>query len=235
MNTLASKEPADDRRSSRSFVRREGRITSAQRHALDVLWPQYGLDGHGDAIDRVAVFGRHAPLELEIGCGNGDALIEMATARPEHDFIGIEVYRPGVGKLLKGIAEAELDNVRIVNHDAVEFIGERIAPTSIKRVMVYFPDPWPKKRHHKRRLLNSSFIGLVAERLEPDEQLHIATDWQEYAEFIMQNVSQEPLLCNTCGTGNFAPRPSSRPLTRFEQRGQRLGHEVFDIVTVRIP
>jgi tRNA (guanine-N7-)-methyltransferase len=218
----------------RSFVRREGRITPAQQRALSSLWPRYGFDADAPLTDSMTLFGRHAPLEVEIGCGNGDALLSMAAERVDHDFIGIEVYRPGVGKLLAGIEGAGLENVRICNRDAVEVVRDCLPPESVTRILVLFPDPWPKKRHHKRRLLQPGFVRLLAERLLPGGELLIATDWREYAEFAMEAVSGEPLLRNVCGAGQFAPRPDTRPVTKFERRGQRLGHEVFDIVMRRV-
>jgi tRNA (guanine-N7-)-methyltransferase len=217
----------------RSFVRREGRITPAQQRALSSLWPRYGMDALPPLTDRAALFGRHAPLQVEIGCGNGDALLEMAAAQTEHDFIGIEVYRPGVGKLLAGIEKSGLGNVRICNHDAVEVMRDCLPPASLVRVLVLFPDPWPKKRHHKRRLLQGEFVHLIAECLEVGGELLIATDWRDYAEFAMQVVSSETLLRNAFGPGQFAPHSVTRPVTKFERRGRRLGHEVFDIVMRR--
>ncbi len=225
--------PESNHRPVRSFVRREGRITPGQQRALRTLWPRYGVDPD-QPIDRSSLFGRSAPLEVEIGCGNGDALLDMAAARPEHDFIGIEVYRPGVGKLLAGIDALGLPNVRVSNTDAVAVITGQLANASVHRFLVLFPDPWPKKRHHKRRLLQGAFVRRLAERLEPDGELVVATDWQEYAEFVMDVVSAEPLLYNPFGARRFAPSHLSRPLTKYERRGQRLGHSVFDIVVRRV-
>lgn len=217
----------------RSFVRREGRITAAQERALAELYPRYGIDVSRPVAGRESLFGRHAPLELEIGCGNGDALLDMARERPEHDFIGIEVYRPGVGRLLAGIEAAGLDNVRVAMGDAVELLGGPLAALAMRRILVLFPDPWPKKRHHKRRLLQPPFVHLLAERLEDGGELVIATDSQDYAAFALDVVSREPLLVNPHGRGCFASRPDCRPATKYERRGQRLGHAVFDIVAVR--
>lgn len=208
-------------------------MTPSQKRALDTLWPRYGLECHEGFVDPHSVFGRVAPLEVEIGCGNGDALLEMATARPEHDFIGVEVYRPGVGKLLSGIEANGLGNVRIACRDAVELVRDCIAPASVSRFLVLFPDPWPKKRHHKRRLLQADFIHLLAETLAPGGELVIATDWRDYAEFAMAVVSAEPLLRNPYGTDHFAATSATRPPTKYERRGRSLGHEVFDIVAQR--
>ncbi len=217
----------------RSFVRREGRITDAQKQALEDFWPQYGISYTGTPVHLPELFGRNAPVELEIGCGNGDALLEMASARPDHDFIGIEVYRPGVGKLLRGAKSAELNNIRICSDDATDVVQRGIAESSLTRVMVFFPDPWPKKRHHKRRLLQPGFVHLLATRLIPGGKLHVATDWREYAEFVMETVCAEKLLRNRFGPRAFAPRPEQRPQTKYERRGQRLGHGVYDIIVER--
>ena len=230
----------------RSFVRREGRITPAQEHALKTLWERYGVDCAAEPVDGQLVFqtaqtlldtarlfNRRAPVEVEIGCGNGDALLQMAAARPDHNFLGIEVYRPGVGKLLAGIEAAELDNVRVFHRDAVEVIRYCLGERSVHRIFVLFPDPWPKKRHHKRRLLQAPFVRMLAERLEPSGILAVATDWQPYAEFVMEVVSAESLLENVNGPGCFAAGPGERPLTKYERRGRKLGHEVFDIVMRR--
>lgn len=216
----------------RSFVRREGRITAAQERALTELYPRYGIDVSRPVAGRESLFGRRAPLELEIGCGNGDALTEMARQRPDHDFIGIEVYRPGVGRLLAGIESAGLTNVRVGMGDAVELLGGPLATLTMRRILVLFPDPWPKKRHHKRRLLQPPFVQLLAERLEDGGELVIATDSEDYAGFVMDAVCHEPLLVNPHGRGCFAPRPDCRPATKYERRGRRLGHAVFDIVAV---
>lgn len=223
------------RRPLRSFVRREGRLTPAQQRALESLWPRYGVDCDATPFDRHTLFGRTAPLEVEIGCGNGDALLEIAAARPEHDFIGIEVYRPGVGKLLSGIHAMELANVRVCSRDAVEVVRDCLAPASVTRFLVLFPDPWPKKRHHKRRLLKPDFVHMLAERLTPGGELLVATDWQDYAKFALESMSQEPLLRNTAGAGHCTSRPHARPVTKYERRGRRLGHRVFDIVMQRAP
>ncbi len=218
----------------RSFVRREGRITPGQQRALDTLWPRFGL-APDTVVDRQTLFGRVAPLEVEIGCGNGDALIEMASARPDHDFIGIEVYRPGVGKLLAGIEKAGLGNVRVSHLDAVHVVGHCLPVASVHRFLVLFPDPWPKKRHHKRRLLQAPFVRQLAERLAPGGELVIATDWADYAEFALDIVAAEPLLHNPHDADGFAPRSGVRPPTKYERRGVRLGHGVFDIVVKRSP
>ncbi len=215
----------------RSFVRREGRLTPGQQRALDTLWPRLGISA-GPAIEPARLFGRSAPLEVEIGCGNGEALAQMATARPDHDFIGIEVYRPGLGKLLADIDELGLANVRLADRDAVEVV-ETLPAASVQRFWVLFPDPWPKKRHHKRRLLQAPFIAALASRLAVGGELVVATDWQPYAEFVVEVIEAEPALVNVHGRGGHAPDSGLRPLTKYERRGIRLGHDVFDIVARR--
>lgn len=215
----------------RSFARREGRITAAQKRALAELGPRYAVTAK--PIDRQGLFGRVAPLEVEIGFGDGAALVEMARARPAHDFIGVEVYRPGVGRLLLDLEREGLANVRVAALDAVEFAERYLEEESAHRIMAFFPDPWPKKRHHKRRLLQPGFVKLLARRLERGGELHVATDWADYAEFALRTLEQEQTLRNPHGRGSFAPRPCQRPLTKYERRGLALGHPVFDIVARR--
>ncbi len=217
----------------RSYVRREGRITPAQQRALNRLTPRFVRKVADGLLDPGAEFSRRAPLEVEIGCGNGDALVEMAAARRDHDFIGIEVYRPGVGKLLAGLEDAELDNVRVYGEDATEVVRHCLAPASVTRFMIFFPDPWPKKRHQKRRLVDAGFVALLTDRLAPGGEFHFATDWSDYAEQVMEIVSSAALLENPWGAGNFADRPDTRPLTKYERRGRGLGHAVFDIILRR--
>ncbi|HSH43915.1 MAG TPA: tRNA (guanosine(46)-N7)-methyltransferase TrmB, partial [Arenicellales bacterium] len=194
--------------------------------------PRYGLDPAGP-LDLDASFGRSAPRTLEIGFGNGGSLAAMAAAAPEQDFIGIEVHRPGVGHLLRLISERELTNIRIICADAVEVLRDAIAPASLSRVLLYFPDPWPKKKHHKRRILQPAFVELVAHRLVPGGIFHLATDWADYAGQMLAVMEASPAFRNQTGPGAFAERPAWRPLTRFEQRGQRLGHGVYDLLYVR--
>jgi tRNA (guanine-N7-)-methyltransferase len=220
-------------RAVRSFVRREGRITAAQKRALAELEPKLGLGGLVVSATSQP-FSELAPLELEIGCGNGDALIEMATARSEHNFIGVEVYRPGLGKLLQGIETAGLNNVRVSSRDATELVRDNLAPECLHRVMVFFPDPWPKKKHNKRRILNSEFMALLTDRLQVGGELHMATDWQDYAEWIVDAAGGVHGLEFIDPATVYSPRPASRPLTKYEQRGTRLGHEVFDIIMKRV-
>jgi tRNA (guanine-N7-)-methyltransferase len=217
----------------RSFVVRAGRMGSGQQRALDELGPRFCLPYAAQVADFDAVFGRHAPRVLEIGFGMGDATAQIAAARPDTDFIGVEVHVPGVGALLKHIGERGLANVRIVQHDAVEVLEHMIAPASLAGVHVFFPDPWHKKRHHKRRLIQPPLVALLARRLAPGGYLHCATDWQPYAEQMLEVLSAEPALANTAA--GYAPRPDYRPLTKFENRGLKLGHGVWDLVFVRRP
>lgn len=224
--------PVAHPRSIRSFVLRAGRMGSGQSRALQELGPRFVLPYDDGVLDFAAVFGRAAPVIVEIGFGMGDATATIAAAMPEVDFLGIEVHPPGVGALLKRIGEAGLGNLRIVQHDAVEVLNRMIAPASLAGVHLWFPDPWPKKRHHKRRLVQPGFAALLAARIAPGGYLHAATDWQDYAEQMLAVLSAEPLLANTAP--GFAPRPPRRPLTKFEQRGLKLGHGVWDLLFTRV-
>ena len=221
------------RRTIRSFVRREGRITRGQQRALDELWPKYGIAQDGLA-DLEAVFGRAAPRTLEIGFGNGEALAEMAAEQPGQDFIGIEVHRPGVGHLLQLLEQRGIDNVRIVNADAIQMV-DKLPDQSLDRVLLFFPDPWHKKRHHKRRIVQPVFVQLLANKLKPGGILHMATDWQDYAEHMLAVMQNSDQFRNLAGSGRYADKPDYRPETKFEQRGRRLGHDVWDLVFERLP
>ncbi len=212
----------------RSFVLRQGRVSNAQRRAVDTLLPVYGVDYAPGVLDFAQVFGRQAPVILEIGFGIGETTARIAESHPGNDYLGLEVHTPGVGALLKRIAELDLANIRIVQHDAVEVIERMIAPATLAGAHIFFPDPWPKKRHHKRRLIQADFVALLASRLAPGAYLHAATDWQEYAEQILAVLCAESALANTAQ--GFAPRPDYRPLTKFESRGLALGHGVWDII-----
>jgi tRNA (guanine-N7-)-methyltransferase len=216
----------------RSFVVRAGRMGPGQARALAALAPRFVVPFADRPVDFASIFGRVAPLVLEIGFGMGAATAAIAAAAPDVDFLGIEVHPPGIGALLQRIDEAHLRNVRIVRHDAVEVLQAMIAPDSLAAIHVFFPDPWPKKRHHKRRLIQPPFVRLLASRLAPGATLHCATDWEPYAEQMLAVLSAEPALVNAAGEG-FAPRPSSRPLTKFEQRGLARGHGVRDLVFTR--
>ncbi|MEX0959651.1 MAG: tRNA (guanosine(46)-N7)-methyltransferase TrmB [Burkholderiales bacterium] len=225
--------PVNDRatRPIRSFVLRQGRISNAQQRAIETLLPHWGIPFRPEAIDLNTVFGREAPKILEIGFGMGETTAAFAAAHPEIDLLGVEVHTPGVGSLLKQVAELGITNLRVIQHDAVEVVRHMIPPASLRGVHVFFPDPWPKKRHHKRRLLQPPFVSKLVDRLQPGGYIHVATDWQDYAEQVLEVLRAEPLLENTVQA--FAPRPAHRPMTRFEQRGLRLGHGVWDIVFLR--
>ncbi len=212
----------------RSFVRREGRLTEGQSSAIANGWPQWGVDYAPGVMDWDRVFGRIAPRFLEIGFGMGGATAEIARNHPDNDYLGIEVHRPGVGNLLKLIAQDSLTNLRLMSHDAVDIINEMIAPDTLDGVLIFFPDPWHKKRHHKRRLIQPEFVHLLASRLKPGGTIHCATDWENYAVQMLEVLSAEPALENTAI--DYAPRPTYRPLTKFENRGLKLGHGVWDLV-----
>ncbi|HVE51149.1 MAG TPA: tRNA (guanosine(46)-N7)-methyltransferase TrmB [Casimicrobiaceae bacterium] len=212
----------------RSFVLRQGRTSAAQKRALVELLPRYGIPFQPTPLDYAKTFGRAAPVILEIGFGMGETAAAVAAALPQSDFLGIEVHGPGVGSLLNRIEAMNLRNLRVIRHDAVEVIDAMIAPDSLAGIHIYFPDPWPKKRHHKRRLLKPAFVRALAQRLAPGGYLHAATDWEDYAHEMLATLSAEPSLANT--EDGFASRPSWRPLTKFESRGLTLGHAVFDLV-----
>src|ERR1700751_4743621 len=220
---------AEHPRSIRSFVTRSGRITQAQQRALVQLWPKYGIEFAPAPLDAQALYGRDAPRTLEIGFGNGENLAALARAHPERDFLGVEVHRPGVGRLLHILDSQGLTNVRLICADAVEGLAQQIVPQWLQEVLVFFPDPWPKKRHHKRRLVQRPFAQLLAERLASGGVLRIATDWQPYALEMLATLSAIPQLHNLAADGSFMPRPTERQPTRFERRGERLGHEVWDL------
>ena len=218
-------------RPMRSFVLRAGRLGSGQQRALQELGPRFVLPYQPQQADWPAVFGRDAPRVLEIGFGMGQATAQIAAARPDLDFIGVEVHQPGVGALLREIGERGLGNLRIVQHDAVEVLREMIAPASLAGAHIFFPDPWHKKRHHKRRLIQPAFVELLVSRLAPGGWLHCATDWQDYAEQMLQVLGDSPALANTAP--GYAPKPELRPLTKFEARGLKLGHGVWDLLFTR--
>jgi len=217
------------RRGIRSFVLRAGRLTPAQERALDGLWPAHGIDFSPTVLDLHAVFGRTAPRLLEIGFGTGDALATYASSHPDVDCIGVEVHRSGVGNLLMRAHAQNLRNLRIVCHDAVEVIGQQLPPGSLAAIHVFFPDPWPKKRHNKRRLIQLPFAEKLSRALEPGGELRLATDWEPYALHMLDVLEQLPDLENIAGPRGFIDRLAERPVTRFERRGQRLGHGVWDL------
>jgi tRNA (guanine-N7-)-methyltransferase len=217
-----------ERRPIRSFVRREGRMTPAQKRALEELWPRYGVENVDAPLDLAALFGRTAPVILEIGFGNGEALAALAARHPENDYLGIEVHRPGVGHLLNCLAAQQSTNVRVLVADARETLVARIPDESLAGVHLFFPDPWPKKRHHKRRLVQPDFAQLVRRKLETGGVFHLATDWHDYAQWMMETLTVAEGFENLSGPGSYSER-GERPLTKFERRGERLGHAVHDL------
>lgn len=227
---MSEKDPSDlRRRSVRSFVLRQGRATAGQERALAQLWPKYGVEYSPARLDLQTLFGRAAPRMLEIGFGAGEALLEFATAHPEMDCIGIEVHRPGVGRLLLGAEAASLRNLRVICHDAVEVLQHQLAPGSIELAHIFFPDPWPKKRHHKRRLIQAPFVELLASTIAPGGTLRLATDWEPYAQQMREVIDASSMFVNVAADAGFVARSAERALTRFELRGQRLGHGVWDL------
>jgi tRNA (guanine-N7-)-methyltransferase len=215
----------------RSFVLRQGRVSNAQQRAHETLLPRFGIPYAPQIIDLDAIFGRHAPKVLEIGFGMGETTSTIAALHPENDYVGIEVHTPGVGSLLKAIGEQNLTNIRIVQHDAVEVLCDMIPHDTFAAVHIFFPDPWPKKRHHKRRLLQPPLVALLVERMKVGAYLHVATDWQEYAEYVLGVLHNNPQLKNSAQ--DYAPRPAYRPQTKFESRGLKLGHGVWDLIFER--
>lgn len=227
--TERMKQPQHREHFIRSFVRREGRLTRGQAHAIETLWPRYGLDAQGSETTPAAIFDRVATCILEVGFGNGEALLEQARSRPDRDYLGIEVYQPGVGRLLRRASELEIPNLRVLNADAFDVMARRLAPACLDHIVVFFPDPWPKKRHHKRRLVRPEFAELAARVLKPSGELWLATDWQNYAEHMLEVMEAAPGFTNLAADGGFHPRPQERPFTKFEQRGRSLGHGVWDL------
>lgn len=215
-------------RGIRSFVLRAGRITRAQKRALEELLPRYGIPYSDAPLDLDALFGRRAPRVLEIGFGNGDTLVELASKSPGTDFLGVEVHPPGIGHCLLAVESRGLSNVRIIAHDAVEVLAHQVPPDALGEILLYFPDPWPKKRHHKRRIVQRAFAALVASRLAPGGRLKLATDWEPYAAWMLEVLDATPGLVNAAPGGGCVERPE-RGATRFESRGRRLGHAVFDL------
>jgi tRNA (guanine-N7-)-methyltransferase len=223
----------EKRRPIRSYVLRTGRMTPGQQRAFDENWQCWGLERSDGPLSFDTMFGRPGPTVLEIGFGMGQSLVTMAEAAPATNFIGIEVHKPGVGKLLHSMAERDVDNIRVYCHDAVEILRDCIPDASLDTIQIFFPDPWHKKRHNKRRLIQPPFVAQLLTRLKPGGTLHLATDWENYAEQMMAVLSAVDGLSNTCGAGQFAPRPEHRPLTKFELRGERLGHGVWDLIFIR--
>ena len=220
-------------RSIRSFVLRKGRLTVAQQHALDELWPHYGIENRETVLDFDDHFERSAEVIVEVGFGNGESTWRMALEEPEKNFIGIEVHEPGVGQLLMALEEHAIENVRIVCGDAVPFLQNRITPGSLAGVRIYFADPWPKKRHHKRRIIQPEFVGQLARCISGGGILHMATDWQPYADHILEVMQSSSDFVNLSPTGDYCETPEWRPYTKYEKRGERLGHEVRDLLYQR--
>lgn len=212
----------------RSFVKREGKLTSGQQNAIDLLWSSHGVDLHDETLDLGALFSRQAPTVLEIGFGNGLSLADMAEAHTDLNFFGIEVHKPGVGSLLVQVKQRHLENVRVSHDDAVQVLEQQIPDASLHRIQIFFPDPWHKKRHHKRRLIQAPFVETLVKKLEPNGRIHVATDWEHYAEHILEVLSANANLNNVAD--GYAPKPDYRPGTKYEARGIRLGHGVWDLV-----
>ncbi len=220
----------------RSFVLRQGRLTKGQAHALETVWPQFGIEYAQHLLDLNQVFGRlNTKKVLEIGFGMGESTAKIAQTLPDYDFVAVEVHTPGVGSLLKLIEESSIQNIRIIQHDVVEVLQHMIADNSLDGAHIFFPDPWHKKRHHKRRLIQAEFLKLLCTKLKVGAYIHVATDWQEYAEWVLEALKAEPQLQNTATdlTLEYAQKPSYRPLTKFENRGLKLGHGVWDLVFKR--
>ncbi|MEJ1296350.1 MAG: tRNA (guanosine(46)-N7)-methyltransferase TrmB [Candidatus Sedimenticola sp. (ex Thyasira tokunagai)] len=218
----------------KSYVLRTGRMTPGQERAFDRLWPQFGIDFNGQPLEFAQLFGNSNPVFIEIGFGNGESLAQMAAAAPENNYLGIEVHRPGVGHLLLKIEELKLKNLRVIQHDAVEVLTQSVADATLTGLFLFFPDPWHKKRHHKRRILKPSFVSLLERVIRPGGFFHAATDWEPYAEQMLEVMSAaDNTFDNSAGKGAFTPRPTYRPLTKFEQRGHRLGHGVWDLIFLR--
>jgi tRNA (guanine-N7-)-methyltransferase len=228
-------QPPDLRRSVRSYVMRAGRITDAQQRALALYWPRFGVEFEPRLLDLDDLFGRIAPRTLEIGFGNGDHLLERARAAPERDFLGIEVHRPGIGHLLLEASKAGVSNLRVIAQDAVEVLQCQIAPGSLDELQLLFPDPWPKARHHKRRILQPAFASLVASRLKSGGRFHLATDWEPYAQDMLSVLRGCEALSNCMAHGGFSDKMMERSATRFERRGERLGHTVRELLFMRAP
>lgn len=227
-------EPSEDltQRRIRSFVLRQGRLTKGQEKALTDHWSQFGIDYTPNLIDLTQVYGRQASLKiLEIGFGMGETTAKIAQSMPNADFLGVEVHTPGVGGLLKLIGELSLSNVRIVQHDVVDVLNHMLEDGALDGIHIFFPDPWHKKRHHKRRLIQAEFVKLLCAKLKSGGYLHVATDWEDYAEWVLDILKVEPLLENIAS--DYAPKPEYRPLTKFENRGIKLGHGVWDLIFTR--
>lgn len=233
-DTPSDEIQAEHKRAIRSFVLRGGRLTEGQKRAIDEYWPRFGIDEGGGLIDLVSLFGNSNPVIFEIGFGNGEATWQMAQAHPQENFLGAEVHRPGVGRLLLKMEEHELTNIRIACADAVVFLRDCIAEDSLAGIRIYFPDPWPKKRHHKRRIIQPEFVHLLVSRMCAGGVLHLATDWEPYADHMLEVLNQAGGLNNMSPTGAFCDKPAWRPDTKYERRGERLGHKVRDLLFEKV-
>ncbi|MDH5393232.1 MAG: tRNA (guanosine(46)-N7)-methyltransferase TrmB [Gammaproteobacteria bacterium] len=217
-------------RTVKSFILRQGRLTQGQQRALDQQWPVFGIDYEEKLLDFKTLFGNDQPVVLEIGFGNGDSLAQMAIESPDQNFIGIEVHRPGVGHLLHLSLKHGIKNLRVMNHDAIDILQNQIPANSLSRVQLYFPDPWHKTKHNKRRIVQTEFLDRLAVLLQKDGQIHFATDWKDYARHMMKTLEKHAAFSNNAGSQQFSPKPDYRPVTKFERRGQRLGHGVWDLI-----
>lgn len=229
-NTESQEVEPKNMRTVKSFVLRAGRVTEGQQKALDDVWPQMGLELSQGLLDLDVVFGREAPVVLEIGFGMGDSLVEMANDQPEKNYIGIEVHRAGVGRLLSNADKQGLTNIRVFCHDAIDILAQCIPDGSLDCIQLFFPDPWHKKRHHKRRIVQSEFAQTLRKKLKVGGVFHMATDWENYAEHMMEVMSAEEGYANVAGEGVYSPQPKWRPVTKFQKRGERLGHGVWDLM-----
>lgn len=218
------------RRTVKSFILRQGRLTQGQQRALDQQWTVFGIDYKNQLLDFTELFGNQQPVALEIGFGNGDSLAQMARENPQQNFIGIEVHRPGVGRLLHLIQQHEINNLRVMNHDAIDILQNQIPDHSLSRIQLYFPDPWHKRKHNKRRIVQTEFLDRLLQLLKKDGQIHFATDWHDYAKHMMKTLENHPGFSNQAGDHEFSAKPDYRPTTKFERRGQKLGHDVWDLI-----
>ena len=228
------KDQCQHKREIKSYVRRESRMSQTQRTALATLWPHYGLSIDSGVIDYQQIFATHQGVIIEIGFGMGQSLLTMAKAAPHLGFIGIEVHRPGIANLLAGAESENINNIRVYCEDAINVLKQAIPDNSVTRIQLFFPDPWPKRRHHKRRLVQPEFLALVYDKLVIDGIFHAATDWQDYAKHMLQVLEATPGFVNQAGKQQFSPKPECRPKTKFETRGQRLGHAVWDILFKKV-
>ena len=217
-------------RNIRSFVLRAGRITKRQRYALDNYWNKYGIEFSRSELDLVKLFNRQAPMILDIGTGTGDTTAFLAGKYPENNYLAVEVHEPGIGNLLGKIEENNLTNIKIIKHDVIEVLQYQVPCNSLDIIYIFFPDPWPKKKHHKRRLINQNFLDLVGDRLKHNGRVFLATDWKDYAEHMITTLDTHSRFNNICGSGRFAPRPYWLPVTKFEKRGQKLNHDVWNLI-----